>query len=107
MPNGYDTDLMEQRAHEVCEICKVRQATEWHHCLIHRMAGRPELNRIYNLEHVCHECHEHANGYEHRRAFWWTQFKRYGVEFTDWWDGLDFKVTVGFDAERSDAYAVA
>ena len=46
---SYDTDLMDAREGEVCEICKTRMATEWHHCIHGRMKGVPELNRIYNL----------------------------------------------------------
>ncbi len=100
---SYDSDLMDSRRHEPCEICKTRQATEWHHCLIHRMAGVPGLDRVYNMEHLCHDCHEHANGYKHRKEFWMKQFYRYGHEFIGWWESLPLKCLNEFADERKRA----
>lgn len=100
---AYDTDEMTRRQYEPCQICFIKPAEAWHHCLIHRMKDVPELDRIYNLEHVCHNCHAFANGYGHRRVFWWKQFRRYGKEFIDWWDSLPLKATKEFDAERKRA----
>jgi hypothetical protein len=93
----YDSDLMEQRANEVCEICKTRRATEWHHCIVHRMKGVPELD----MQHVCKPCHDGtANRYENRRKFFMEQFYRYGNEFIDWYETLPLVAVKEFAAER-------
>ena len=105
-PIGYDQDEMDARAHETCEICKTRMATEWHHCIHGRMKGVPELDMIYNLQHVCKPCHDGtANSYENRRKFFMEQFYRYGVEFTDWYESLPLVAVKEFAAEREQANA--
>lgn len=78
----------------MCNYCHVRPATELHHCLLHRIKGRPELDHPFNLEPVCHACHQSGivNGYEHRRAFYAQQVRRYGDEFRRWWVDLPMKV---------------
>jgi len=83
----YDSDMMDARKYEVCEICKTNQATEWNHCLVNKDNRFQILNRIYNLQHVCHPCHD-AIGHttDNRSAFWWKQYLKYGDEFLEWWD---------------------
>lgn len=79
---------------DLCEYCKVRPATEWHHCLIHRRKGHPELDHRYNMEHVCQKCHQsgEVNSYKHRQEFWQRQCKKYGdAEMRSWYDSLDLK----------------
>ena len=99
---SYDKDEMSRRAHEPCELCG-KPATEWHHCLVHRLQGHPELHRIYNLQHLCHDCHVHANGYSNRRVFWAKQVERYGDDFLDWWDGLELKVKENYGDTKPDS----
>ena len=90
MSNGYDQEAMDARANELCEICKTRRATEWHHCIFKRRKGDARRNAMYNLQHVCQMCHQTiANSYEKNKShFWWEQFKKHGDPFLEWYDDL-------------------
>ena len=110
MSNGYDQEAMDARANELCEICGIRVATEWNHCLVNKDKRFPILNRIYNLQHVCHPCHtDTGHTRKNRSAFWWSQFCKYEDEFLEWWDEvLDTLVrNLGYEGLRmaADEYA--
>ena len=105
MPNGYDQDAMDARANEMCEICKARRATEWHHCLVKRKKDALERNHIWNLQHVCHHCHEtEANSYRNKSAFFWQQFRKHGQPFLDWYSATAYPM-LEYAEERERANA--
>lgn len=72
-----------------CEVCgtEISNDYEAHHCLFHRMKGRPELDEKYNLMVVCKSCHGFANAYWVRELFWMKQVWRYGiVAMVNWYN---------------------
>jgi len=46
MSNGYDHNAMQAREGEPCECCG-RPSHHWHHAVVHRMRGKPELNAMF------------------------------------------------------------
>ena len=90
----YPSDLLRRRGY-VCEICRIRPATDLHHCLLRRDKRKPELNHEINLECVCRECHllGYGDTLEHRRTFYVRQVERYGYDVVHaWLDGLPLKI---------------
>ena len=89
-------DLLLKRS--ICEMCGVRQATELHHCIIHRRKGNPKLDAEENLMPVCHQCHMEAkvNSREVRKKFWKEQIKR-GYDMHAWYNSLGLKYKEYFD----------
>ena len=81
-----------------CEICGFgTYDLQRHHCLVHRMKGKPELDDERNLQIVCSACHQkRANSRENRCNFWKIQLKRY-PDLEDWYNGLPIKVKERFD----------
>lgn len=80
-----------------CEVCGCAPWEELHHCLVHRMKGREELDSIYNLQAVCKDCHPYANSFENRQRFWRSQCQIYGEKtMREWYDNLDLKVKENF-----------
>jgi len=71
--------LLQERGYK-CECCGDRTSNDYqaHHCLFHRMKGRPELDEDYNLQILCGLCHPFANAYWFRCLFWEKQVERYG-----------------------------
>ena len=72
-----------------CEFCGDRTSNDYqaHHCLFHRMKGRPELDEDYNLMVVCQKCHKYANSFEVRKLFWKKQVLRYGlITMLNWYN---------------------
>lgn len=90
-------ELKEQLVKErgwCCEICgKPQTVLHAHHCLFHRMKGKPQLDTNYNIQLVCEDCHSSvANSYENRQEFYERQALRYGKEFYAWYESLSLKV---------------
>ena len=80
--------LLMERGYK-CENCGDEKSNDYqaHHCLFHRMKGRPELDEDYNLMLVCCECHKYANAYEFRCLFWSKQVLRYGIAvMVEWYN---------------------
>uniref|UniRef100_A0A6H1ZAV3 Uncharacterized protein n=1 Tax=viral metagenome TaxID=1070528 RepID=A0A6H1ZAV3_9ZZZZ len=92
-------DLIRKRGF-LCEYCYKERAIELHHCLLHRMAGRLELDVEENLACVCHRCHTSGavNGYKFRCTFWLTQCNRYGLlHMRSWLASLHLRATPRFE----------
>jgi hypothetical protein len=94
MTEGERESLFRRRGW-VCEICRVRHATDLHHCLIRRDKRKPELNAEENYQCLCHYCH--MSGYgdtrENRQVFWMRQVERYGYDhMTAYLEDLPLKV---------------
>lgn len=82
--------LLEQRGYK-CENCGTETSNiyEAHHCLFHRMKGRPELDEDFNIMLICRACHVFANSYGFRCLFWEKQVIRYGIEeMVQWYVGV-------------------
>lgn len=77
-----------------CLWCGIREATQKHHCLFHRMKGHPELDDPRNLMDVCEPCHMsgEVNGFEARKMFWNYQVNLYGIaNMMAFYDGVNLK----------------
>jgi len=83
---------------KICECCRARQATELHHCVIHRDINKPELDTEENLMPVCHECHMKGgvNSREAKVMFWNEQIKR-GYNMETWYNNLNLKYKENFN----------
>lgn len=77
---------------KICEYCRSSQATELHHCIVHRSINKPELDSEENLMPVCHKCHMNGeiNTRETKISFWNAQIKR-GYNMQEWYDNLNLK----------------
>jgi len=82
--------LLRERGYR-CENCGTKTSNDYqaHHCLFHRMKGRPELDDDKNLMLVCQKCHQFCNNYKIRCRFWAKQVRRYGIEkMVEWYNGV-------------------
>jgi len=81
-----------------CECCGLPgYDLQRHHCFIHRMKGKPELDDERNIQIVCAPCHrKKANSRENRCKFWQVQLKRY-PDLREWYDGLPLKCLEYFE----------
>lgn len=68
-----------------------------HHCFIHRMKGKPELDDERNLQLTCRVCHQKvANSRSNRCEFWKVQLERY-PDLREWYDKIPLKVKERFE----------
>ena len=80
----------------LCNICRVRQASERNHCVIYRSKGWEKyLDVEENLEDVCPDCHKYpAHTAAHKKEFWKQQIER-GYDMDKWWNSLPWQLTIG------------
>lgn len=91
-------DLLRKRG-RFCEICGIRYATEYHHCIIHDDKRNARIHRILTCEEngmmTCSICHtsgeQTANNIDVRGAFVARQINR-GYHIKKWYNELPIRV---------------
>lgn len=91
-------DYEKEKRGDNCEVCG-RRASQWHHALFPDKKGEGWRTTIYNLCHVCDECHGtnggttcRVKGWEWKQEFFWKQYGRYGLAFLVWIANVPLKV---------------
>lgn len=84
-----------------CESCGAVlpvYALEFHHMLIHRQKGVPELDCEENCMLVCNRCHHlpDALSYDEKCKFWKKQVER-GYNMYEWLSSLPLKIKPRFE----------
>jgi hypothetical protein len=79
----------------ICEWCRIRQATDHHHCLVGRDKNNKELDDPRNIGDVCRECHRQwigTGGRKVREAWWNIKCKLHGEEdMREWYSSLTLR----------------
>ena len=86
----------------LCKLCKVKPATQLHHCIVSKGKVRNKKMHKYldvreNALEVCEECHKGADAYEVRTVAYRINSERYGHNHIDnWYENLPFLIKENF-----------
>lgn len=107
------TDLDAKRLyllrHPICEVCGIRRADDWDHCILGRdKRFRKWLNRTWNYQACCTVCNRHdkrADKYEERMKAVERKVAEFGYEYIRArMDEIPDKKKLGRDWQEADRY---